>query len=62
LSSVIKLAAEFPVSEFTIISAFKPMEKENLITRVKNSGVFTGTKNPKPSCARSTDLIVPRGA
>jgi DNA-binding transcriptional regulator YhcF (GntR family) len=45
LSSVKKLAAEFHVSEFTIINAFNLLEKENLITRVKNSGVFIGTKN-----------------
>jgi DNA-binding transcriptional regulator YhcF (GntR family) len=45
LSSVKKLAVEFRVSEFTIIKAFDLLEKENLITRVKNSGVFIGIKN-----------------
>jgi DNA-binding transcriptional regulator YhcF (GntR family) len=64
LPSVKKLALEFHVSEFTVIKAFELLEKEDLITRVKNSGVYIGIINKsdliesdiKPSKTRAQEI------
>jgi DNA-binding transcriptional regulator YhcF (GntR family) len=55
LSSVRTLAGEFNVSVFTIFKALDLLEKENLITRVKKSGVYIGikTKNNPVSCKKT---------
>jgi DNA-binding transcriptional regulator YhcF (GntR family) len=47
LSPVLTLANEFGVSTFTIIRAFKLLEKESLITRVIKVGVYVGAKTQK---------------
>jgi DNA-binding transcriptional regulator YhcF (GntR family) len=55
LSPVLTLAKEFGVSTFTIIKAFALLEKENLITRVRVSGVYIGSRTRKEpvSCKKA---------